>query len=103
MRTGNRPVSNGVQVIFSMSGRVHGLPAPTGSQPEWFSDSSIVEQDSAMIKNGDHRTNGISLHVKCVPDVDTTEVLLDYEELKKAIAYLEKDREAMPHLYSSNK
>lgn len=71
-------------------------------EEDFFSDSSILEQDSCMISDGDFRTNGMSLTVKCFPTVESVEVLLTYEELKAALEYLEKDREAMPHIYSEN-
>jgi len=70
------------------------------TEERYFSDESIVEQSSAMIKDGDKTTNGISIIVRCPPDVEAVEVLLDYDELKLAIAELEKDRKSMPHLYS---
>lgn len=70
---------------------------------EFFSDESILEEDTAMIWNGEIRTNGVGLMVKCPPNVAAVEIVLEYGELKAALACLEKDREAMPHLYSENK
>lgn len=69
-------------------------------EEHYFSDESIVEQSAAMIEKDGAITNGISIIVTMPRVVDTIEVLLEYGELKAALAELEADREAMPHLYA---
>lgn len=65
----------------------------------YFWDEHIVEQSSVTIKTKRGLTNGISLIVDPGPGSDGVEILLIYEELKKALEGLEKDREAFDYDY----
>ena len=67
----------------------------------YFKDPSIIEQSSAMISDGDDRprTNGICITVRTRAAVDGVEVLLEYSELRAALAELDSDRDAWPDLY----
>lgn len=69
-------------------------------EEHYFSDESIIEQSAAMIEVKGRVTNGISILVMTPKDADAIEVLMEYDELKAALAELEADREAMPHLYT---
>lgn len=70
-------------------------------EEKYFSDGSIIEQSAAMIQRKDGtRTNGISIIVQCPQNVSAVEVLLEYDELKAALAELEADRAALPRLYA---
>lgn len=66
---------------------------------QFFSDPSIVDQDTAMIgSKGEPNTNGVCLIIEI--HGRQREVLLEYDELKAALSYLQEDRDAMPHLYA---
>lgn len=61
----------------------------------WFSDESIIDQDTALIQNKDgKKVLGIILMVETPIGVQGTEICLEYSELKKCIEYLEKDLDA---------
>lgn len=66
----------------------------------YFSDESIIEQSATMIDVDGRNTNGISILVMTPKGAEAVEVLLEYDELKAALAELDADREAMPHLYA---
>lgn len=74
------------------------------TEDRFFSDESIVEQSTAMIEDGQgKRTNGVSIMVAAPKDADAVEVLLEYDELKAAIAGLKAEREAMPQFYGAGR
>jgi len=49
----------------------------------WFDDESIIKQEAVNVSNGKAETTGISLIV------GGTEVVLELEQLKSAVKYLE--------------
>ena len=70
------------------------LPSTSGSNSavdrlvseNWFTDSGIIEQTSCLIsRGGEVRTVGLALIT------DGNEIVLEYEELKASLEYLERD------------
>jgi len=63
-------------------------------EEHWFDDESIIEQSQCMIKAKDNIiTVGASLVVAIPPGLRTTEIILEYEQLKTCLEHLEKDLE----------
>ena len=54
-----------------------------GVYMNWFDDESIIKQEAVNVSNGKAETTGISLIV------GGTEVVLELEQLKSAVKYLE--------------
>jgi hypothetical protein len=50
---------------------------------DWFDDESIVSQEAVNVSNGKDETTGIIIVV------NNTEVILELEQLKSAVSYLE--------------
>jgi hypothetical protein len=66
-----------------------------GLEPLWFDDEAIIEQSQCMLKTKDGKMAvGVALTIQVLKYVDGTEIVLEYEQLKTCLAYLEKDIDA---------
>jgi len=92
-----RPECDGV-VRMTPIGGFQTLSDKAADNP--FSDWAIIAQSLAMLEVEGSITNGFALTVQCPEGANEVTITLVYDEVKAALADLEADREAMPHLYT---